>query len=664
MKTLQDLYRSSSISFAFINTTVPSPEFDEILENVTGSEYNVVFVPSGTSHLFEAIYPQYQFEESEKESVLDIIADLKGFFENITVVDFSNKQDLYEEVNFVGVPPVFVTEKTKAQIALEQKSFANFSRLFESADEAALRKVYSFINPPTRYSSFIKETTETREQFYTGQLYPVGSTVLVEEKTCEVLDRGSNYLVVVDESGNTTKKFVDQVQESKEKMVFEDFSYFKGFTPADQFFERTEIKEAFDKTIELYRDGQITDPYAILKSVKLVNSYLLDEEVDVSQIKYSLSKIGQLHSHTYINEMSTQDPAAQLQAAKIIAGAVGSSTDGKSATEIVNRAISKAKSSSNQTQLQILKKMLVTASKVGLKYDTSLLESTDDRFVAIHRHQKLLKEKPTSEVLSAHRDMRKIGVDYDARDVGGKRAMVKDILDHNYGPRDVSSYKSLKANIRRAMDEEVVNIEELSTEKLSQYNRKAMQDTLSGKKDRNKGMSKAYSRLSGTNKPLLDPKKKYVSETTGYGSARAIEHDYSREGGVAVPKPATYKLIHKASKKVISTHKSAPEAVTARNKLKGTMDTHSIVKESKLDEVHLDPDYQEEIDVLGYDGLKKNLKKMTGIQNYGEQEPGKEIDLVDKDGVVVKDHHTKPGFSLKATSETNRKMKVQKLKGE
>jgi hypothetical protein len=51
------------------------------------------------------------------------------------------------------------------------------------------------------------------------------------------------------------------------------------------------------------------------------------------------------------------------------------------------------------------------------------------------------------------------------------------------------------------LKEEVVS--EVSDTTLKSYTKKAMQDTLSGKKDRNKGMQKAYSKLAGTDKPLM-----------------------------------------------------------------------------------------------------------------------------------------------------------------
>jgi hypothetical protein len=54
-------------------------------------------------------------------------------------------------------------------------------------------------------------------------------------------------------------------------------------------------------------------------------------------------------------------------------------------------------------------------------------------------------------------------------------------------------------------DEEVVN--EISDTTAKNYMKGALHDTITGKKDRNAGLSKAISRLAGNNKPLLDAPK-------------------------------------------------------------------------------------------------------------------------------------------------------------
>lgn len=612
MKTFKEIATNSSIVCAFINTDVPSPEYRDLVEAVTNTAsgldipYTIFLKQSQTLNLaewFGKLFEGISFEQSEHDSILSIKEDLSRLYKNVIVVDSSNKAPLFESTLFVGID---APTKTKATLAVESKNYKDFvGSMGDSLSESDTRKLYTHFNPPTRYKDIAKQTSESREKFFSGESFAIGSIVEDTSGVYEVLDRGSNYLVLVDENGQTSRKFPHAVTESTKKLTLG--GYFLGYTPSQEFIETETIRESFDKAVCLYDSGDITDGFAILKSIKIVEAMLSGDMSNVGQLQFSLSKIGQLTEHGYIAEMIDKSVETQLQAAKIIAGAIGSPINGSNPTEIVNRAIVVAKKKSNPTQLQILTSMLKTASAVGLLYDKRLLESTDDVMMLVHKHKQILKEKPTKDVLADHQTMRKLGVGYAAKDVGGKRAMAKDILSHNYGPRAVNTYSALKSSIRKTMGQSAVD------------------------------------------------------ETTGYGTARSLEHDFAHEGGAATPKAPKYNLVHRKTKKILSTHASATDAVRARDKVKGTMDTHAIVKED-INEVHQDPDYKTELEVFGYEKLKKKLAQATGIENYGEQEPNKSIDLVDKDGAVVKDHHTKPGFSLQASSDLHRKMKVTKLK--
>jgi len=65
------------------------------------------------------------------------------------------------------------------------------------------------------------------------------------------------------------------------------------------------------------------------------------------------------------------------------------------------------------------------------------------------------------------------------------------------------------ASGKKIMGEEVSEeqIDEISMDTVKSYTSKAMRDTIQGIKDRNKGMARAYSRVAGTNKPLIPSDK-------------------------------------------------------------------------------------------------------------------------------------------------------------
>lgn len=666
MKKISDISKNSSIVCAYIDA-IPTPELTQYVRVVEDTATNLgipskIFVKSraeyDSAYWFSKLFEGISFECTTHDNPIDVIYEQQKLYKNVTFVGDVPKQ-LIEDVNLVYA---YVPTRTLVEEHVEKRNPISFIKsMSDMISESDARKLFSLICPPKRFADIKTEISESREQFYQNKTHTIGSIVSDEQNQLfEIVDRGPNYVVVVDQNGETYKKFPDALNESAGGVPFREGSYFKGTVVSEAFVSNAEIKESFDKTISEYDQGKIDDAFAIIKSIKIIDKFLNgDKNAVLEQAQYSLSKINQSNNHAYLTEMITKNLETQLQAARIIAGAVGANTKGNDPTEIVNTAIKMAKRSSNKTQIDILKKMLTTASKVGLKYDQGLLESVDDQMMRIHADRKLLKEKPTKDVLSAHKDMRKIGVDYSAKDVGGKRAMIKDILSHNHGANALNSYSALSAKIRKSMNEE--QLDELSIDTMKSYISKAG-SPVSHKKDPIQAAIKRFkSSQTATDKihsaELKKIQKKLaedsVEEATAYGRERAGEYEFGNNGSAK----ARYKLTDKKTKKIVSYHHSATDAVAARKKLKGTHETHSI----ELTEVHNDPDYALEKDILGYDGLKKKLSQMTGIKNYGEQEPGKDVDLVDQNGVVVKDAHTKPGNSL-ALGDTPRKMRVNKLR--
>lgn len=662
MKLLKNLLEDTSIVFAFVNSKVPSPEHDSIVQVVKGlsESKNIqakIFIPENdkfsSREWYEKMFSGVQFEETTLKSTKDILESIEPFHNRIIVVDNQSKAPLFESREFIGV-------STKSPNL--PKMFKDFKSLYESyLSDSDSRKLFSLVYPPKKYSEIYSEINEAREKYFSGESFKTGSIVEDCFGLYEILDRCNNYAVVTDCNGSVSKKFIKDIQESEKELEFAP-SFFKGYVPSDKFFENTEIVESFTKTIEDYKTGLVDDPYAILKSLKSIDSLLNGLDENIGNIQYSLTKINQINNHKYLEEMVMASSTSQMQAAKIIAGAVGSSDKG-TPVEIINNAIRFVNKSNNRNQKEIFKRMLGASDKLNIKYDKSLLENSDNLYNEIHRDHKNLKTKSTDEVLKDHQDLRKIGVDYAARDVGGKREMIKDILSHKHGSNNLKSYKALKSDIRKAMDEDTEEINELKNETLKSYQRKAMLDTLSGKKNRNKGLTQSTLRLAGVNKPILADVNKPIltKEATGYGSARAGEmswHDNIASQSNKLTSSRGHKLVDKNTKRVVSTHKTLSDAIQARKKLRGNSDTHSI---EAINEVHLDPDYAEEIDILGYQDLKKKLALATGIANYGDQEPGEPITLVDLNGTSIKDvGHNKPGHSHSNSSDTVRKMKIKR----
>lgn len=533
-KTYKDIAFNSSIVTAFIETDFPYPSYSPIVEEVlTVAKKNSIpakiFIKNKTTLenrvWFEKIWGESIFENTDKDSILDIESELQESYRNVFVIDKRSKKFLFESNTFISVD---IEREPKPE------KFNDYRKMFENLlEDNDIRKLYQTVNPPKKYNNFKTEISEVRENYFQGKIFQEGTIVEDSSGIYEIISRESNYVSVVDESGNISRKFISDIKESNKE--FSQDGYFKCYQPSDTFLENTQIKEAFDNTIELYNKGIISDAFAILKSIKLVDDLVQNKNIQFENLIYSLNKINQLEEHSYLMEYN-------------------------------------------------------------------------DEFMNLHQNHQLLKGKSTDDVLKDHQNLRKIGVDYEARDVGGKREMIKDILSHNHGANKLKSYKALKANIRQAMDKE-------------------------------------------------------ITEVTKYGSDRAGEFDYANRGTPQNNnKRQTYSVVNKQTGKTVSVHNSTLDAVRARGRIKNGVDTHTI-KTNTINEVHLDPDYKEEKEILGYDQLKKNLAKITGIDNYGEQEPGETITLIDKDGNPVKTLF-KIGSSSHSDSNQTRLMRARKLSDE
>jgi hypothetical protein len=587
MKLYKSIHNSSTIVCAFLDSDFPSPVFSNVVEQVKSlseqfSSPSKIYVKSNSkfnnAEWFGKIFEGVIFENTDSDNTIDIVESLKKYYNNVTVVDIKEKEPLLEDYNFQP------TGKVVVEIPKNYKGFVNLFEDYLSSSE--IRNLYQIYNPPVSYKAIRTDIQSIREQFYQGNVFSVGSFVKNQKnEILEILGRGSNYLVTVNESGDVTREFPKNLVITENSIDYT--GYFKGYQVSEEFLELDEIKEAFDSTIDSYNNGEISDSFAILRSIKMVDAYILGEDIDVLSLYKSLQNINVLDKHTYLTNI-VENKEYELQAANLIASTFNNTITSNNPIEIINKTIQKVKSKNNKQQIAMLTKMLSTIESLGIKYNRSLLESTEDEFLELHKDQKLLKEKPTKDVLKDHQNLRKLGVDYEARDVGGKREMIKDILGHKHGANKLKSYKSLKAKIRQTLGDE-------------------------------------------------------LEETTAYGSARAGEHDFAMRGAA---KKAQYHLINRKTNQIVSTHPSSLDAVRNRSRIKGTHDTHSIVKEDCDTSNEYDINYEEELKILGYEDLKKNLRKISGIRD--------EQNL---------DNFHRIGVSYQHDSNTLRKMKVASAQG-
>ena len=273
------------------------------------------------------------------------------------------------------------------------------------------------------------DIADIREQYYSGKIFNVGDKVTDGESVYEILDRGANYITVVNESGDTSKKWLDKVQPIN-VVINEDIPVgptpkeitYKGYTTKN-LHHSEDAAEAFAVTIQRVENGVIKDPVAVLNALKATDTYmylndkhLTGEEVTEEEKKSwidahekareSLMRIHEFEHHMdywHMHQHEMEDvlnpyeetgkeeafgeaveqlkemkfsPADKIKVARIIAASLGDEkADEKSGAEnMINAALRKVKNKAlSKEAWKILANMLEVAEQAGIKYDESIL---------------------------------------------------------------------------------------------------------------------------------------------------------------------------------------------------------------------------------------------------------------------------------------------------
>lgn len=268
----------------------------------------------------------------------------------------------------------------------------------------------------------VKFTVDSlRDKYFRGEIYNIGQFVESNGQRYEILDRGSNYLVLSD-NGNTVRKWITDVVLSQNQ-VKEDVQpgyapkeiTYKGYTTKN-FHNSKDAAKAFQDTISR-ENGK--DPVAILNALKATDTYMgindrhiAGEELTPEEIqdwktnwenaRKSLERVGEFahhedYWHTHQHELEglltnyaesgksemneeltdkTIKATDKVKVARIIATMLGiDKVENTSNAELlVNNALRRLKSKTlNPEALGIVRKILDLANEVGIVYDTNLI---------------------------------------------------------------------------------------------------------------------------------------------------------------------------------------------------------------------------------------------------------------------------------------------------
>lgn len=325
---------------------------------------------------------------------------------------------------------------TKMREAAKKGDFASFKRglphtMTELDGKRLMNEIRQGLGIEAIKEHITFDRSTLREQYHAGKIFNIGDNVTDGESVYEIVDRGANYISVVNEHGDISKKWLDAVspidlQEDVLPGPVPEEITFKGYTTKNLHHSEDAVR-AFTTTIERYNKGQITDPVAILNALKATDAYMKINDLHLEQgqspdkeevsswleahnkARDSLNRIGEFmhhmdywHTHEHeIQDLNTEytpdtpelefvdsfeltgdllemkyTASDKIKVARVIASALGLEDVEKSSNpeQLINASLRKIRSKQMRPEYaDVVRKMLQTADEAGIEYDKKLV---------------------------------------------------------------------------------------------------------------------------------------------------------------------------------------------------------------------------------------------------------------------------------------------------
>lgn len=303
----------NEMAFKLVDKLVESHNADHIIY-VTEDKDNLPI--DRKLHFLELMFGAMNFKPLNESNLTSELIRLKSKYKDVIVVAPENKAKLYESMQVVTTNNDLDHSKIKSYVT--KGDFVAFKKAMPTTlRELDARRLMNEMRHVTGLELLKEEVKFTvdalREKYFKGEIYHIGDIVESAGQQYEIMDRGSNYLVVVNNTGDLSRKWVKDVslveakslskacwkgykaiglkkkngkqvpncvpEEVKEEAV--EFSY-KGYVPKNL---NSELVEAF-KLAAI--DSK--DPVAMLNAIKTTDTYLqlhgkIGENPDINQLK-------------------------------------------------------------------------------------------------------------------------------------------------------------------------------------------------------------------------------------------------------------------------------------------------------------------------------------------------------------------------------------------
>ena len=286
----------------------------------------------------------------------------------------------------------------------------------------------------------IKFTVDSlRERYFKGEIYHIGDIVESKGEQFEIVDRGSNYITVVNDTGKLSRKWIQDVKVIG-ALVQEDIQpgyapkeiTYKGYTTKN-LHHSADAAKAFQATIERSTKGLVpNDPVAILNAIKATDTYMKLNDMHLEQgkvpdekemkhwidshdvAKKSLDKLGEFPHHLdYWNTHKTElqlmsnnfketgqgefnedltnktiKSSDTIKVARIIGDMLGVENAERisSPSQLINLGMRRIKNKVMRPEmLNVLSKMLKLADELNIKYDKNAIPAKLKESVEVNK---------------------------------------------------------------------------------------------------------------------------------------------------------------------------------------------------------------------------------------------------------------------------------------
>ena len=165
-------------------------------------------------HFLELMFGAMNFKALNESNLTSELIRLKSRYKDVIVVAPENKAKLYESLQVITTDNDLDHSKLKSYVL--KGDFASFKKQMPTTlRELDARRLMNEMRQVTGLELLKEEVKfsvdQLREKYFKGEIYHIGDIVESAGEQYEIMDRGSNYLVVVNNSGDLSRKWVKDV---------------------------------------------------------------------------------------------------------------------------------------------------------------------------------------------------------------------------------------------------------------------------------------------------------------------------------------------------------------------------------------------------------------------------------------------------------------------